>query len=158
MNQPTNPQHASSPLLFVGGLLLGGALLVFMAWDAIAQFFGKDPANSAHVVKLTDDNWQKEVVESSVPVMVDFWQPGCPPCEMLAPTIAKLAEKYQGKIKVGKLNVAQSGKTAIRYGITGVPLVMIFKGSEEPLMGLQFEPEKMEAKLVKAIETVLAKK
>src|SRR5229473_1121123 len=102
MNQPTNSHRASPSLLLVGGLLLGGALLVFTAWDAIAQFFGKGPANSAHVVKLTDDNWQKEVVESTISVMVDFWGPGCPPCEMLAPTIAKLAEKYQGKIKVGK--------------------------------------------------------
>jgi thioredoxin 1 len=159
MNQPTNPDRAPSPLLLVGGLLLGGALLVFMAWDAIAQFFGKDPANSAPVVKLTDDNWQKEVVESSIPVMVDFWGPGCPPCEMLAPIIAKLAEKYQGKFKVGKLNVEQSEKTAIRYGISGLPTVMIFNGSADPLMGFDgFHPEKTETKLVNAIETVLAKK
>jgi thioredoxin 1 len=141
MNQPVQKGPASGRLVVIAGLVLGGSLLVFMARDSIAQFFGKGQANSPHVVKLTDDNWQKEVMESTIPVLVDFWGPGCPPCEELAPTIAKLADAYQGKIKVGKLNVAQNKKTARKYDISGVPTVLLFKGGEErkAFMGLKSE-------------------
>ena len=160
MNQPTNPERASPSLLLVGGLLLGGALVVFTAWDAITQFFGKDPAGSAHVVKLTNDNWQKEVVESSIPVVVDFTAAWCGPCKALAPTIDKLADRFQGKIKVGKFDVGdntfnKATKLAVEYGITGVPHVLIFKGGEARF---QFEGGGSETELAKAIETVLAKK
>jgi thioredoxin 1 len=157
MNQPTNPERASPPLLLVVGLLLGGALVVFTAWDAIAQFFGKDPAGSIHVVKLTNDNWQKEVLESSIPVVVDFTAAWCGPCKALAPTIDKLADRYQGKIKVGKFDVGDNmfnnaTKLAAEYGIKGVPHVLMFKGGEAHF---QFEGGGSEAELAKAIDRLL---
>ena len=160
MNQPTNPEPASPSLLLIGGLLLGAALVVFTAWDAIAQFFGKEHAGSAHVVKLSNDNWEKEVVESSIPVVVDFTATWCAPCKALAPTIDKLADRYQGKVKVAKFDVGdntfnKATKLAAAYGITGVPHVLIFKGGEPHF---QFEGGGSEAELAKAIETVLAKK
>jgi thioredoxin 1 len=157
MSQPTNPERASPSLLLVGGLLLGGALVVFTAWDAIAQFFGKGPAGSANVVKLTNDNWQKEVVESSIPVVVDFTAAWCGPCKALAPTIDKLADRYQGKIKVGKFDVGdnmfnKATKLASEYGITGVPHVLMLKGGEARF---QFEGGGSEAELAKAIDRLL---
>jgi thioredoxin 1 len=152
MNQPMNSERASSRLVLIVGLVLGGSLLVFMARDSIAQFFGKGHSGSAYVVTLTNDNWQKEVVESKIPVMVDFWGPGCAPCEMLAPTIAKLAERYQGKIKVGKLNVAENRKTAVRYKIDPIPTVLLFKGGEERKAFIGVEPESV---LANAIDRAL---
>ena len=66
---------------------------------------------------LTDANFQKEVLESTEPVLVDFWAVWCGPCQRLAPVIADIAKSYQGRVKVGKLNVDEAGATASRYGI-----------------------------------------
>lgn len=108
---------------------------------------------SAHVVEFTDDNWQTEVVDSNVPVLVDFWAPWCGPCRALGPTIDKIAEQFQGKVKVGKLNVDDAPETASKYAVTTIPRVLIFKGSDQPaekLVGLTSE-----AVLVKTITNVL---
>src|SRR5438132_14135974 len=88
---------------------------------------------SANVVELTTDNWVQEVVESDQPVLVDFWAPWCGPCRALAPTIDKLAAQYAGKVKVGKLNTDENPETAVKYGITGIPQVLLFKGSDQPV-------------------------
>src|SRR5205809_2115168 len=87
---------------------------------------------SEKVLELTDDNWQKEVVESSVPVVVDFWAPWCGPCRALTPAIESLAAKYSGKVKVGKLNIDDHQETAAKYGVTSIPRVLIFKGNDQP--------------------------
>jgi thioredoxin 1 len=108
---------------------------------------------SANVVELTTDNWETEVVQSSQPVLVDFWAPWCGPCRALAPTIDKLADSYAGKIKVGKLNTDDHPDVAVRYAISGIPQVLLFKGSDQPverLVGLQ-----PETALVKVINRVL---
>ena len=99
---------------------------------------------SEHVVEFTDANWQTEVVDSEVPVLVDFWAPWCGPCRALGPTIDKLAAQYAGKVKVGKLNVDDASETASRYGITSIPRIFIFKGGDKPqksYVGLTSEAE-----------------
>jgi thioredoxin 1 len=108
---------------------------------------------SANVVELTAANWDKEVVQSEKPVLVDFWAVWCGPCRALAPTIDRLADQFAGKVKVGKLNTDDSPDIAVRYGISSIPQVMIFKGSDQPLertVGVQ-----PEASLVKMINRVL---
>jgi thioredoxin 1 len=108
---------------------------------------------SANVVELTTDNWEQEVVNSDKPVLVDFWAPWCGPCRALAPTIDKLATQFAGKVKVGKLNTDDSPDVAVRYGISGIPQVLIFKGGDQPrekVVGLQ-----PEAALVKLVNRVL---
>ncbi len=81
-------------------------------------------------VTLTDSNFQKEVLSSEVPVLVDFWAAWCGPCKMVAPAIAKIGEKYEGKLKVGKLNVDEQLKLAQQYRIQSIPTLAIFKGGE----------------------------
>ena len=108
---------------------------------------------SANVVELTTDNWEQEVVKSEKPVLVDFWAPWCGPCRALAPTIDKLADQFAGKVKVGKLNVDEAPDVATRFGVTSIPRVFIFKGSDKPrkqVVGLTSENE-----LVKSINEVM---
>lgn len=88
---------------------------------------------SANVITLNNDNWQTEVVNSKVPVFVDFWASWCGPCRALSPTIDKLADQFAGKVKVGKLNTDESQEIAIRYGISSIPAILIFNGGEEPV-------------------------
>lgn len=83
-----------------------------------------------NVMELSGNNWQKEVVESAVPVVVDFWAVWCGPCRMIAPTIDQLSEEYAGKIKVGKVNVDDSQDLAAQYRINTIPQVFIFKGGQ----------------------------
>lgn len=111
---------------------------------------------SANLLEFTDDNFQKEVVDSAMPVVVDFWAPWCGPCRQLTPTIEKLATSYAGKAKVGKLNVDDAQETAAKYGVTSIPRVFIFKGGDTPrrtIVGLVSEAE-----LTKAIDSVMQEK
>jgi thioredoxin 1 len=106
-----------------------------------------------HVMEFTTENWDTEVAKSDKPVLVDFWAPWCGPCRALAPTIEKIAEQYAGKIKVGKLNTDDNQDLAVKFGISGIPQVLIFKGSDQPrerVVGLTPERE-----LVKVIDRVL---
>ena len=109
---------------------------------------------SANVVELTADNWETEVVKSDKPVLVDFWAVWCGPCRALAPTIDRLADQYAGKLKVGKLNTDEAPDVAVRYGISSIPQVMLFKGgTDQPVdktVGAQ-----PEANFVKMINRVL---
>ena len=99
---------------------------------------------NANVLEFTSDNWLSEVEQSAVPVVVDFWAPWCGPCRQLTPIIDKLATKYAGKVKVGKLNVDDAGDIASKYGVTSIPRVFVFKGGPQPvktIVGLTSEAE-----------------
>ena len=82
------------------------------------------------VLVLTDDNWKKEVGESGIPVLVDFWAEWCPPCRMIAPSIDALATEYSGRVKVGKLNVDENPIVAQDFGIRSIPTLLVFKGGK----------------------------
>ena len=78
-------------------------------------------------MNFTDTNFEEEVLHSDIPVLVDFWASWCPPCKMTEPLIDKLAKEYEGKVKIGKINVDQNAKTAAIYGIKGVPTFITFR-------------------------------
>ena len=82
-------------------------------------------------VEVNGNNFQQEVLESSIPVLVDFWAPWCMPCRMLAPTVEKVAEENQGKLKVCKLNTDENQNIAAQYGIQGIPTLIVFKKGKE---------------------------
>jgi len=82
-------------------------------------------------VEVNGNNFKQEVLESTVPVLVDFWAPWCMPCRMLAPIIEKLAEENEGKLKVCKLNTDENQNIAAQYGIQGIPTLIVFKEGKE---------------------------
>ncbi|EAZ88206.1 thioredoxin [Crocosphaera chwakensis] len=80
--------------------------------------------------QVTDSSFKADVLESEVPVLVDFWAPWCGPCRMVAPVVDEIAEQYAGQIKVVKLNTDENPNTASQYGIRSIPTLMIFKGGQ----------------------------
>ena len=109
---------------------------------------------SKNVVEFTSENWQAEVAQSGQPVLVDFWAPWCGPCRQLSPTIDRIADQYAGRVKVGKVNVDENSDLAIKYDVTTIPRVLIFKGSDKPLQ--QMVGLTAEAELVKMLDKALA--
>jgi thioredoxin 1 len=81
-------------------------------------------------LQFTDANFQKEALESDIPVLVDFYADWCGPCKMIAPIVAELADEYAGKIKIGKLNVDQESGTAEKYRVMSIPTLIIFKNGK----------------------------
>ena len=80
----------------------------------------------ADTVEITDSNFQEEVLESEIPVLIDFWADWCQPCKMIAPVVQQIADEYEGKIKVGKLDVDSNSQTSMTYNIRGFPALLIF--------------------------------
>src|SRR6266853_4012910 len=83
-----------------------------------------------NVAEFTDQNFEQEVLNSSVPVLVDFWAEWCMPCRMLAPTIDAVADEFAGKVKVGKVDTDANRNIAVKYSINAIPTVILFKGGE----------------------------
>src|ERR1041385_8480737 len=102
---------------------------------------------SENVQEFTDANFEQEVLQSSSPVLVDFWAEWCMPCRMLAPTIDKIAKDYQGKVKVGKLDTDSNRDVAMRFSISAIPTVILFKGGQvvQRFVGLREEKDFKEA-------------
>lgn len=83
------------------------------------------------VSEVTDQSFEQDVLKSDQPVMVDFWAEWCYPCKALAPTVEKIAQEYEGKMKVVKLNVDSNSETGTRYNVRGIPALIVFKGGAE---------------------------
>ncbi len=103
-------------------------------------------------IVVNDSNFDAEVLASDIPVLVDFWAEWCGPCRMLAPVVAAIAEKYEGKIKVCKANVDEAESVAEKYMISSIPAVKFFKGGEVVKESIGFVPQ---ANLEKIIEEII---
>ncbi len=84
----------------------------------------------ANTLTFNDQTFDTDVLNSEVPVLVDFWAEWCGPCRMMTPTVDAIADDYKGRAKVGKLNVDENGGTAMRYNVRGIPTLLLFKGGK----------------------------
>ena len=82
---------------------------------------------SGDIVYVTDDSFEQEVLQSEIPVLVDYWAEWCGPCKMIAPILEEIVNDYAGKLKIAKLNIDENSATPPKYGIRGIPTLMIFK-------------------------------
>ena len=98
---------------------------------------------SEYTLELTDTNFEQEVMQSPTPALVDFWAEWCMPCKMLAPTIDELAAEYQGKLKVGKVDTDSNREISMKFGISAIPTLILFKDGEmiKKFVGLQQKSE-----------------
>jgi len=107
----------------------------------------------ATVQQVGDDSFEREVLKSPTPVLVDFWAPWCGPRRAIAPVVEELAREYDGKLKVVKLNVDDNPQTPSRYGVRGIPNLIVFKGGEVKEQIIGAVPK---SQLVRAIGNVVA--
>jgi thioredoxin 1 len=81
-------------------------------------------------IEITDGNFQKEVLDANIPVLVDFWAVWCQPCKRIAPVVEELAREYDGRLKVGKLDVDNNPETSMKFGVRSIPTLLVFKGGK----------------------------
>ena len=106
----------------------------------------------ASVLSVGDDSFDREVLQSSTPVLIDFWAPWCAPCRAIGPVVEELAAEYAGRLKVVKMNVDDHPQTPSRYGVRGIPNLILFQGGEVKEQIVGAVPK---AQLVKAIGKLL---
>lgn len=103
-------------------------------------------------VTLTDANFESEVIKSDIPVLIDFWATWCGPCKAIAPIVEDLANEYNGKVKIGKVDVDENQQTAIKYGIRSIPTLLIVKNGKVDDMIVGAVPK---AQIVKKLNAAL---
>ena len=99
-------------------------------------------------VTITNANFEEEVIKSEIPVLVDFWATWCGPCRMVGPVVSEIAEEFEGKVKVGKVNVDEEDELAERFGVQSIPTIILFKNGEEAARNVGFAPK---AKLIQML-------
>jgi thioredoxin 1 len=108
--------------------------------------------NVADVQQVSDESFDREVLKADLPVLIDFWAPWCGPCKAIGPVVEELAKEYAGKLKVVKMNVDDNPQTPSKYGVRGIPNLILFKGGEVKDQIVGAVPK---AQLVKAVTQVV---
>ena len=106
----------------------------------------------SNVTAIADDSFEREVLQSATPVLIDFWAPWCAPCRAIAPVVDEIAREYAGKLKVVKMNVDENPRTPSRYGVRGIPNLILFHGGQVKEQIIGAVPK---SQLVKAIGNVV---
>ena len=91
------------------------------------------------ILQVTDENFEQEILKSNIPAMVDFWAEWCGPCKMVGPVVEELAKEYEGKVKIGKMNVDENRQTPAKFGIRAIPTLILFKDGQvaQTIVGAQ---------------------
>jgi thioredoxin 1 len=123
------------------------ALAASPAPHATTLFLPQQEKKMGNAMEFTDANFQQDVLDSDVPVLVDFWAPWCGPCRMITPVIEELASENAGTFRVGKVNVDDNGSLAMTYNVSSIPAIMIFKGGQlvNQFMGVQSKEKLQQA-------------
>lgn len=85
---------------------------------------------SENVMVVTDEGFEDQVLKEEMPVLIDFWADWCGPCKMIAPVLEEVAAEYKDKLKIGKINIDDNGDTPVKYGVRGIPTLILFKNGE----------------------------